>query len=182
MTGRRGVHLFSNGMLFALGMALFLPVLMAGRADALETALGEPSGEVLLEIEGRIQRTNRDGKAVFDRAMLEELDPAVLETTTVVTDGVRRFDGFYMRDLLKRVGAEGETVTASALNDYVIDIPATDFERFDVVVATHMDGERLEPRDKGPLWIVYPRDDHAELQDLRYDYRWVWQLNHLEVR
>lgn len=27
-----------------------------------------------------------------------------------------------------------------------------------------------------------PRDDHAELQDLRYDYRWVWQLDHLEIR
>ena len=57
-----------------------------------------------------------------------------------------------------------------------------DFERFDVLVATHMDGERLQPSDKGPLWIVYPRDHHQELQDIRYDYRWVWQLIRLDVQ
>lgn len=147
-----------------------------------EEVLSAPAGEILLEVEGQIEQTNRDGKAVFDRAMIEDLPSARLETTTVVTDGVKRFDGFYMRDLLEMLGADGQTVTASALNDYVINIPAEDFERFDVVVATHMDGERLTPRDKGPLWIVYPRDDHAELQDLRYDYRWVWQLNRLEIR
>ena len=61
-------------------------------------------------------------------------------------------------------------------------VTPADFERFDVLVATHMDGERLLPSDKGPLWIVYPRDAHTELQDIRYDYRWVWQLVELEVR
>lgn len=168
--------------------ALIVPavaILIAGTVasrGAEDGALDVPAGEVVLEVEGRIARANRYDKAVFDRAMLNELPPAQLKTTTVVTDGVRRFDGFYMHDLLDLLGADGNTVTASALNDYVIDIPIEDFERFDVVVATHMDGERLEPRDKGPLWIVYPRDDHAELQDLRYDYRWVWQLNRLEIR
>ncbi|MDN2565615.1 molybdopterin-dependent oxidoreductase [Aquibium sp. A9E412] len=164
----------------AAGLALALAV--ASAAAAVGEDLRQPDGAVVLEVAGRIERTNREGAAAFDRAMLEALPPARLETTTVVTDGVRRFDGFYMRDLLDRLGAQGETVRASALNDYAIDIPITDFMRFDVVVATHMDGERLEPRGKGPLWIVYPRDDHAELQDLRYDYRWVWQLDRLEVR
>ncbi|MEM7525211.1 MAG: hypothetical protein AAF360_15935 [Pseudomonadota bacterium] len=26
------------------------------------------------------------------------------------------------------------------------------------IVATRMDGERLDPFDKGPLWVVYPFD------------------------
>jgi hypothetical protein len=153
---------------------------ISGSAE--DGALGTPSGPVLLEVAGQIEHTNRGDAAVFDREMLEVLPAAQLETTTVVTDGVRRFEGFYMQDLLDHLGATGETVTASALNDYVIDIPVEDFDRFDVVVATHMDGEQLERRDKGPLWIVYPRDDFAELQDLRYDYRWVWQLDRLEIR
>jgi hypothetical protein len=95
---------------------------------------------------------------------------------------VRKFDGFLMRDLLKLVGAEGATVSASALNDYVIEFAAEEFERFDVLVAYEMDGEPLLPSDKGPLWIVYPRDQHPELQDIRYDYRWVWQLRRLDIR
>jgi len=149
---------------------------------AAERDLSAPTGEVLLNVEGQIARRNTDEGAALDRAMLASLPRATLETETVVTDGVRRFTGFYMRDLLELLGAEGEKVVASALNDYEIEIPWEDFQRFDVIVATHMDDTRLEPWNKGPLWIVYPRDDHAELQDLRYDYRWVWQLDHLEIR
>lgn len=144
--------------------------------------LASPEGEIILRVAGDITRTNASGEAHFDRAMIEAMPLTTLETTTVVTDGVKTFEGVLMRDLLDAVGAEGETVTAVALNDYAIDIPLEDFERYDVVAAFRMDGERLTPRDKGPLWIVYPRDDFDELQDIRYDYRWVWQLVRLEVR
>ena len=164
--------------------ALFITMvafLSPAPAYAQEHTLPAPEGQIILAVTGRITQTNLDESAVFDEAMLAVLPPAALETTTVVTDGVRRFDGFLMRDLLALVGAEGDMVTATALNDYVIDIPVADFERFDVLVATHMDGERLLPSDLGPLWIIYPRDDHAELQDIRYDYRWVWQLVRLDV-
>lgn len=122
------------------------------------------------------------GAVEFDRAMLEALPETAFETSTVVTDGVHRFSGFLMRDLLDRLGAEGETVTATALNDYSVDIPMSDFHDFDVIVAMEMDGAPLARDDKGPLWIVYPRDDHAVLQDIRYDYRWVWQLSELHVK
>lgn len=162
--------------------AMFLVLAMHGfPALAQESSLADPSGEVLLTITGNIEQTNEGETAQFDESLLQALPERTLETSTVVTDGVNRFEGVLMRDLLDRVGAEGEVVTARALNDYVIDIPMEDFESFDVLVATHMDGERLLPRDKGPLWIVYPRDDHGELQDIRYDYRWVWQLIQLDV-
>jgi len=116
------------------------------------------------------------------RADLEALTQHRLRTSTTVTDGTPLFEGFLMRDLLDLVGAEGESVTARALNEYSIEIPMEDFERFDVLGALSMEGEPLRPRDKGPIWIVYPRDDHRELQDIRYDTRWVWQLHELEVR
>jgi hypothetical protein len=126
--------------------------------------------------------TNVDDEAHLDADMLETLPRHELETSTSVTDGVNHFEGFLMRDLLEWVGAEGETAAALALNDYLIEIPLADFHDYDVLVADTMDGEALTPRDKGPLWIVYPRDDHLELQDIRYDYRWVWQLYQLEIQ
>ncbi|HTM78086.1 MAG TPA: oxidoreductase [Devosia sp.] len=140
-----------------------------------------PQGETVLEVHGAIVSVNRDGAAVFDMAMLKALPMVQLETSTAVTDGVRRFEGFLMRDLLALVGASGATVTATALNDYVMEFAGAEFEEFDVVVAYAMDGEMLLASDKGPLWIVYPRDQHRELQDIRYDYRWVWQLNRLDI-
>ncbi|WP_436639424.1 molybdopterin-dependent oxidoreductase [Microbaculum sp. FT89] len=155
---------------------------LAQAAQAGTNGLDAPAGPVVLEVRGNIGRTNTESAARFDLDMLKSLPQRALETSTTVTDGVRRFDGFLMRDLLALVEADGGTVTAIALNDYVIDIPADDFTRFDVLVAFEMDGDALHVSDKGPLWIVYPRDDHRELQDIRYDYRWVWQLYRLEIR
>jgi len=166
--------------------ACVLLTLLAGMpgfvAHAGDQPLAPPVGEILLTVSGNIRNGNAAGIAAFDESILRTLPRHSIETTTVVTDGVRRFEGFLMRDLLAMVGAQGRTVTASALNDYVIDIPIEDFRRFDVLVATHMDGVRLQPRDKGPFWIVYPRDAHDELRDIRYDYRWVWQLMRLDVK
>lgn len=161
-----------------------LPILLAPilPAAAATCDLPAPTGTVLLEVSGAIDCTNDGDTAAFDRAALKALPQHTLKTTTVVTDGVKTFRGFLMQDLLDEVGAHGETATAHALNDYVVDIPLDDFSRFDVLVAVRMDGKRLTARDKGPLWIVYPRDQYAELQDIRYDYRWVWQLDRLTIR
>jgi hypothetical protein len=154
----------------------------AAAQEAAPAGLPLPQDQPVLEVHGKIVNANVDGVAHFDIAMLKALPRARLETTTAVTDGVRRFDGFLMRDLLALVGAKGATVTASALNDYVIEFAAAEFDRLDVLVAYEMDGVPLLPSDKGPLWIVYPRDQHPELQDIRFDYRWVWQLRRLDIR
>lgn len=146
-----------------------------------ESPLSAPSEPVILTIDGNIHHTNVGDTAQFDTAMLGTLETHTLATETSVTDGVNQFAGFLLRDLLEWVGADGEQIVATALNDYIVEIPLSDFYQYDVLVATHMDGEALTPRDKGPLWIVYPRSDHSELQDIRYDYRWIWQLNELTV-
>lgn len=103
-------------------------------------------------------------------------------THTSVTDGPQVFVGPLMRDVMADAGLKVDWITAIALNEYEISIPTQDFIRFDVIAALSMNGEALTPRDKGPVWIVYPRDDHRELQDIRYDYRWVWQLTRIEAR
>ncbi|AML53630.1 hypothetical protein RC74_10910 [Falsihalocynthiibacter arcticus] len=134
--------------------------------------------DILLQVTGQ----TLDAPAALDRAMLEALPVTTIETSTVVTDGTHSFTGFLMRDLLDHLGATGDSVTAIALNDYAVEIPMIDFYDYDVIVATHMDGQALNRADKGPFWIVYPRDNHPALQDIRYDYRWVWQLYQLNVQ
>ncbi len=140
-----------------------------------------PVGDVILEVAGAIATHNDDDRARFDLDMLRSLPPVTLATRTSVTDGVKQFEGFLLRDLLRGIGASGQMVRASALNDYVVDIPMGDVEKYDVIVAHSMDGDLLSADDKGPLWIVYPRDQHPELQDIRYEYRWVWQLSRLDI-
>ena len=133
-----------------------------------------------LLIEGAIM--HNDGEPVYvDMATLKNMPSHSISTSTVVTDGVLKFDGVLMRSVLDHVGAYGTTITARALNGYVVDIPIQDFKDFDVLLAWRANGARLKSDDKGPFWIVYPRDDHDVLQDIRYDYRWVWQLISLQV-
>lgn len=136
-------------------------------------AAAEPILEVL-RLDGSV--------AAFGADQLAGLPQREVITHTSVTDGPQRFSGPLMRDLMDGAGIAAENVIAIALNDYEVEIPTADFVQFDVIAATSMNGEPLTPRDKGPIWIVYPRDDYAELQDIRYDYRWVWQLIRIEAR
>lgn len=133
---------------------------------------------VLLTLTGAVT----DGRVELTRTDFDAMDWHEFATSTSVTDHQPEFRGVLMRDILSHAGAEGSQVRAAALNDYVVDIPIEDFYQFDVLAALYMDGVPLTPRDKGPVWIVYPRDDHGVLADIRYDMRWVWQLVALHVQ
>jgi len=162
---------------------IFLLIVLA--AAALPTfagALPQPQDKPILTISGAIAVKNSEAGAVFDRALLESLGMRTLKTSTNWTTGVKTFEGILVRDVLRHVGAKGTSAVATALNDYSAEIPLSDFEKFDVLLALRMDGRDLLPRDRGPIWIVYPRDNNAELQDARYDHRWVWQLTSLTIR
>lgn len=153
-------------------------------ADAALISLDRPQGKILLGVDGLITKTNTKGQAQFDWTMIQALPAATINTSTAVTDGIKRFDGVLLRDLFDLLGIsdQAQQVEATALNDYLVEIPLADFYKYDVLLATHMDGVPLQPTDKGPLWIIYPRDKYRKLQDIRYDYRWVWQLKHLHIR
>ena len=162
--------------------SLVLPLVLALLAlPTLAGALPQPQDEPVLTVSGSIGVKNNEGGAIFDRALLEGIGLHTLRTFTTWTTGVRTFEGVLVRDLLSRVEARGTYATATALNDYSIEIPLADFQKFDVLLALRMDGRDLTARDKGPIWIVYPRDQNAELQDARYDHRWVWQLNKITI-
>ena len=156
-------------------------LLLAWAGPALAESLPAPSGEVILTVRGAIDRKNSPDAALFDRAMLEALGLQTLRTSSPWTDGVVAFLGVPARAVLEAVGARGDKVIASALNDYKAEIPISDFKDYPVLFALKMDGRELTVRDRGPIWIVYPRDDHAELQNERVNSRWVWQLNGLTV-
>jgi hypothetical protein len=116
-------------------------------------------------------------------ADLRALPQVTIRTRTEFTDGVVEFVGPRARDVLAMIAA-GTATTAHmvAANDYAVDIPVSDFAAYDVILAMQANGEPLSLRDKGPLWVMYPIDDHKELLDPLYNIRLIWQLTRVELR
>jgi hypothetical protein len=141
-----------------------------------------PIGPVILTVTGDIEVTNGERGAEFDREMLYALGLTEIHSTTAWTDGVQEFEGVLLRAVLERVGASGAEITGIALNDYAASFPIEEAELYDVLLAAIMNGETMHVRDRGPLWIVYPRDDHPVLQEPQYNDRWVWQLREINVQ
>ena len=158
-----------------------LAALMVSFAAAAEP-LPAPKGTPILTVTGKIGTTNDGTAAQFDRDMLEQIGTVSFETATPWHKGVVRFEGVPLAKVLDRVGAQGASLVAVALNDYSVELPASDARDFPVVLALKQDGAYLPVTDKGPLFIVYDYDSVDGLASPKFYSRSVWQLRSLEVR
>lgn len=144
-------------------------------------ALPKPTGPVLLTLTGAISETNSGQNAVLDRKTLESLPQYSFTTTTPWIHEAHKYTGFSAVDLLKLLGSKGTLLRVTALNKYVIDIPVKDFAEHGAIFATRKDGHKISVRDLGPVMVLYPFDDHPELQNETYYWRSIWQANTIEV-
>lgn len=144
-------------------------------------ALDAPKGPVVLTVTGAITETNAPDGAEFDLDMLKALAQKSTVTATPWTEGTVTFDGPLGRALLDAVGAKGETMKVTALNDYSADVPVEDFRKHDVILATAMDGKPMSVRDKGPLFIIYPFNSEPDLYTEVYFNRSVWQIARIDI-
>jgi hypothetical protein len=87
-----------------------------------------------------------------------------------------------MRDLLARLNAESGEVHVAALNGYEADIPVSDFEAYDVILALEKDETAIPIREYGPLWVLYPFDQDEALLSEKIRFRSVWQVMYINVR
>ena len=144
-------------------------------------ALSPATGKVILTVSGKIQEKNKADTAQFDLAMLEKLPQQTFSTMTPWDKNPIKFTGPLLRDVLGAVKAQGSTIKAAALNDYMTSIPLDDATRFDVIVAHRMNGEPIPVKTKGPLFIIYPFDSKKELQSSVYYGRSAWQLKSMTI-
>jgi len=141
-----------------------------------------PSSKPILTVTGKIAVTNDDGKAVFDRQMIEALGETSFSTSTPWYDGSHKFEGVPLARLLDTIGAAGDRLVVTALNDYVTEIPVEDARRFGVMLALKRDGQYMPVSDKGPIFIIYPFDSDSTLKAQVYYKRSAWQVARIEVK
>jgi hypothetical protein len=113
-------------------------------------------------------------------ADLEKMPQVEVVTATPFLPGKTRFDGVLLRDLLKAANLTAAKLKMTALNDYQVEVPASDAAEYDVIVAYKVDGKYMRVRDKGPFWLIYPMDQHSELQNEATATKMIWQMKTIE--
>jgi len=168
------------------GFGLFAQCTVALLAAALSLgsqaqALAKPVGPVILTISGKIAYKNSANAAEFDAAMVDALPVSQITTTTPWRKGVVTFAGPTLKSLLTLVGASGQMLSMSALDQYQVSVPAQDAEQFNPILARKIDGVALKVRDQGPFFMVYPFDEMPELKADLYYGRSIWHLASIVV-
>ena len=160
-------------------VVLVLLVLIS--SGALSDPLPPATGAVILTLSGDIEHTNNGDVAEFDRTMLEALEQGRIDTRNPWADGENTYEGPTGVALMDAVGAKGNVLTVTALNDYAAELPRSDLEDYGVIFATHMNGQQLRIRDRGPLFVIYPMSDQPALNSERYHNRSVWQVDSVVI-
>ncbi|UXI03304.1 oxidoreductase [Photobacterium sp. TY1-4] len=163
---------------FSLIALSFITITRPGSA----APLPPPQETVILTVSGQIEQTNALHQAQFDRQMLLQLPQSTITTQTPWTEKAHVYEGVLLRDFLHYVGAQGHTLSATALNDYQTQIDLDVIQPYPVLLALKENGRLMRVRDKGPIWIIYPLSEHPELDQPQHHEDMIWQLRTLDVR
>lgn len=159
--------------------AAVLAVAIAGGGNAAQ--LDAPSGPVVLNVSGDITHSNADAVARFDSDMLRALDWVDVASYTDWTEGQIVFGGPTLQSLLDAVGVTSGIIHAVALDEYTVDIPVSDALEFGVILAMERDGKPMRVRDKGPVWVIYPKPTAEDVKDSTNNAKMIWQVKELII-
>lgn len=192
-----------NKWVILTGLAMVLSIFLMGCGPGEESAAGPvdytvvreaeiaagndvpaPIGPVILTLSGKILNPNVGETLQFDMNTLEQLGLVQYSVDDKQAEGhTAVFDGVLVSDLLAVAGVADDATTlyTVALNDYAVEIPVEDVEKYPVMLATEVDGQRMGVERYGPIRIIYPYDSY-DLDETVYDPRWIWQLKAIDVR
>lgn len=142
------------------------------------TVMPASAADTILTIDGDIA-----GQAPIDMSLrdIEALGSATIVTKTPWHDKAVSFEGVPLAALLEKAGANGQTLSVFALNNYRSEVPLSDAAEHGVILAYKQDGAYMPVSDKGPLFIVYPFDADPSLNNEVYYARSAWQVRSITV-
>lgn len=158
-----------------------LVLLTISSAPWAETSWQEqPSGPLILTISGELD-CSPSGTAYFDLQRLDALPQSVVSTMTPWTETTDSYSGVRLSELLTALGAKGNKISATALNDYSTEFSSDASLEYPVILATRRNQQLMRVRDKGPIWIMYPLNDYPQLRKEEHHHAMVWQLKSLQI-
>ena len=158
-------------------------ILTSLAAAAGTSMAGAPPSKPLLTISGRIGCANNKTNNTYDFSEAEflNLPQSSIKTATPWTP-TAVFVGPLLLVVMRAACVTSGTLNMAALDGYSTPIPWDDLVKYGVILALSQDGQRLRTNWWGPLWTIYPRDQHAQaLTGPVAESRFIWQVNKIEV-
>ena len=165
-------------MFLASALASMMLVVQPAAAEPLEA----PSGKVVLTISGEIERANAPDGAELDLAALNRFPARGIDTTTYWHEGLQHFKGVSAVAVLESLGVKGGILTATAEDDYSIEISLEELRSFDPIFALELNGADLQEEAEGPVWLIFPYDEMTAEERERYTAWSIWALQRIKVR
>lgn len=167
-----------RSLALALSLLLFLPTLVLAQAVPEKVTLEPLPARDRAKIEFVV-----DGKIVeMSRAEAEATGLYRAEITGMQwpqDDGV--YEGPLLSAVLAEVGlGEVAAIKLRAADDYSVEIPREDWDKWPVLLATRRAGKPLKRRDRGPFRILYPQNMDAAMAKETLWNRWIFMVVHIE--
>ncbi len=142
-----------------------------------------PKGKVILRIYGLSSGSSKDRPLKLDREVMEMMGTIRYTSKNRWYDNPITYEGVLGSRFLEilEVPEKATTMQMRALNDYVVEVPISDFRKWPVMLALKKNGAYMTVREKGPVWIVYPNHLYPELGKQPYTARWIWQLHEISI-
>ncbi|QDL92153.1 hypothetical protein FDP22_10435 [Paroceanicella profunda] len=185
------------------GLCIAATLALAGGSLALSLtgreAAAQQAGPVILTVTGDVSKPNRGGfdpgvdkffehNAVefregtgFDYLSLEKLDMIKVRADFPKGGDEHEYEGPSIASVLEAAGADGDTVTAMALDGYAVEVPVSYLVRNGAILALKRDGHPMAIGGFGPTQIVFPRAERDDLKEMNDDY-WIWSVFHMKVQ
>lgn len=155
----RAVGTLFAALLFGLGLAVSASAQVASPALTID--------------KGAYAEAGSDKTVRMSGDELRALGVRTIEMGTVWTEGSDVYEVVPLAKVLEVHGLADVAVEAIALNEYRIVLPPKISK--DALIALSMNGEALDPSEKGPFWIVFDFED-PKFANRLYQSAAVWQL------
>jgi hypothetical protein len=144
--------------------------------------LGAFASEVVLTVSAGGALASPNKSVSFTMEQLTKLPQLSFTTQTPWYDNPVKFTGPFLKDVLNAAGVSGQRIWLIALNNYQVETPVIDMQRYPILIARLINDKPMAIRDKGPLFVVYPYGQYSELKKELYYSRSVWQLSKIHVQ
>ncbi len=90
------------------------------------------------------------------------------------------YTGIWVTDLIKKYGQGAHSLTLTAIDNYQVTLKDEDWQNLRILLATKVNGQYIDVKNKGPMRVVFPDYNAA---DKRYELslpKWLWMIKQLE--